>query len=237
MKKKSHEHFIDYLTDNLPRLQSEYAERQRETDKVVMWLTALSAGAIALIISNSNNLAISNPIYLKSSVLFFILGIISGVVFRAHVYFLEQIQSELISNFMSYCYGYTVEHNGPIEIKDYHTIQDIAGSLKNDMGLDYDYWLTRDYLDRDFWVEHYQRRANHWETEDKRGLKMLGRQFASLLHKKPNETEKIFIEPEQDNSLPKKSKILTYICKISYVLLMLFFGLGMLSIAFGYLCK
>ncbi len=221
----------------MPRLQREYNERQRETDKVVIWLTALSAGSVALIISNSNDISISNPIFLKLSVVFFILSIISGVTFRAHVYFLEQVQSLLLFDFMSFCYGYTTEHNGPIEIHENDTIRDIADSLKNDMGLDYDDWLSHEHLDRRFWVEHYQHWAKHWNEADEEGLKMLGRRFAPLLQKKPDETEEIFTKPQQDDSTSFKFKLLTVICKVSYVSLLVFFGLAALSIAVGYICK
>jgi len=141
-KKRADEQLVEYLTKFLPQYRSDFFQRQREKDKVIVWLTALSTGAIALILTQSKNLNISDPKFLKFSMVLFVLCILSGSIFRSLIYILEGIQSDLMHNFESFCHGYKSEVNGPMEINENWTIEDIAKSLKEDLGIDYDHWLT-----------------------------------------------------------------------------------------------
>lgn len=235
MKKLIHEKLIDLYKDFLPRYQKEFIDRNRQTDHVVVWLTAISTGAIALILSQSDKLHIDNPIYLKASVASLLLSIISGVTFRAFFYPLEGLQAQKLLHFEGYCYGRTLEVHGPIEIKDFHTIEDIARSLKNDMGLDYDHWLKRDYLNRDFWVEHYNSWADFWKKSEETGAMELSQAIAFLNNKNPKEAENILTANSDDKTIRKKITIYTFICSWSYQLSLIFFVLAVVSVAIGYI--
>lgn len=235
MKKQQHEFIVDYFKELLPKFQSDYFERRRQTDKVVVWLVALSTASFALLLSNSDNIFITNICYLKAAVSFLLLSVIFGVIFRAYVYPLEQLEAQLILGFESFCHWMTVETSRPREIKDADTIEDIARYLKEDMGFDYDHWLGREYLDRDFWVEHYNSWAEFWQNTETDGLKALGRALAPLSQKKPEETENIFITEQDDSAQQRKYARYTTICNRSYELSLIFFGLAFVSIGLGYI--
>ena len=141
MKKQFHQILIDYYLDNLRKLAEGHFERQRQTDKVIVWLTAISTGTLALIITQTDKITSVSTGWTKTTVGFLLFSILFGVTFRAFIYLLEIVQSELLMEFEGFCFGYSTEQNGPKEIVNTHTIEDIADSLKNDMGLDYDHWL------------------------------------------------------------------------------------------------
>lgn len=235
--KYSHEQVIDFFKARLPEFKKEVFERQRQTDNVVVWVAALSTGAIALILASSSNSPLINLSILKITVGFFLLTIISAVVFRAFVYTLERLESELAQGFEGYCYSATCEVFGPIKITETHTIEQIAKSLKEDMGRDYDSWLSHEYLDRDFWVDHYNKWAEFWKHTEEEGLRNLGRAFAPLAGKTPEETEEIFLKPQDNTKSVRKVILLRKTCYWSYNLIMIFFILAMVTVAIGFFIK
>ena len=235
MKKQLHELLIDLYKNHLSRYQHEFTERHRQTDNIVVWLTAISTGAIALILSQSDKLHIDNPIFLKTSVALLVLSIICGVTYRSFFYPLEGLWAEKILYFEAYCYGRTSEVSGPIEIKDFHRIEDIAKSLKNDMGLDYDHWLEREYLDRNFWVELYNSWADFWKKSEAEGIMDLSKAIAVLTNRNPDEAENILTLKTDDRSLRNKIKRYSSICNWSYQLMLIFFVLAIVCVAVGYI--
>lgn len=237
MKKQPHQILIEYFKNVIPQYKKEVFERQRQTDNVVIWLTGLSTGAITLLFSHANNISVIPSVSLKITVLFLLCAIISGVTFRAFIYILEQVDSELIMGFEGYCHGASWEINVPIEITEYHTIEQIAESLKNDMGLDYDDWLQHEYLDRNFWVDHYNHCVKFWENSEKEGLKSLGKAFAPLLGKKPEETEGIFLNKHDNKEAVQKAIRLSYVCNRAYTYMLIYFCLAILTSTICFIFK
>lgn len=235
MKKKTHEIIIDYYKDILPRFNQETTERLRQIDNVVIWLTAISTGAIAIILSQSDKLHIDNPIFLKISVALLLLSIICGVIFRSLFYPLEELWAQKFLYFETYCYSNSMKVSGPIEIKDIHEIEDIAKSLKNDMGLDYDHWLEHDYLNRDFWVEHYNTWADFWEKSEEEGAMELSKALAVLANEDPEKAKNIFTSQIDDSATRNKINRYVFISDWSYQLLLIFFVLAIVSVAVGYI--
>ena len=233
MKKQAHQQVIDFLKEILPQYQQEVSERQRQTDNVVVWVSGLSTGAIALILSQFNNLFI-HPTCLKITVGFFLFAVVCGVTFRSFIYILEQLESILIMGLKGYCWGASSEFNGPVKLTEHHTIDDIAKSLKEDMGLDYDKWLQKDYLDRNFWIDHYNSWADFWRKTENEGLRNLGKVFAPLLGKKPEEAEELFFSKQDDKKTVQKTIRYRNICNWSYALMSVFFVLAILSITIGF---
>ena len=103
MKKQFHQILIDYLKEVIPQYKKEVFERQRQTDNVVIWITGLSTGAIALILSQADNITFISLVDLKYTVFFLLCSIVAGVIFRAYIYTLEQVESEIIMGFEGYC--------------------------------------------------------------------------------------------------------------------------------------
>lgn len=234
MKKQSHQILIDYFKEVIPRYKKEVFERQRQTDNVVIWITGLSTGAIVLIFSQADNISFISLVGLKYTVFFLLCTIVAGVIFRAYIYNLEQVESEIIMGFEGYCYGASWEIHGPIEITETHTIQQIAESLKKDMGLNYDDWLKRDNLDRSFWVDHYNKWADFWRRSEEEGLRSLGKAFAPLLSKKPEETEEFFLKKHDDKETAQRAITLRMICNKAYLYMLIFFGLAILTISISF---
>jgi hypothetical protein len=232
-----HEQLIEYFNVKLSEYKKEIFERQRQTDNVVIWIAGLSTGAIALILSQSSNTPIIDLIILKISSALLLLTIISAVLFRAYLYILEQMEADLILGFEGYCYGLTCEIYGPIKIEKYHTIKDIAEILKEDMGLDYDNWLTIEYLTREFWVDHYNKWAEFWRKTEDEGLRNLGRAFAPILGKKQEETEDLFLKKQNNNQLLNKTILYRKICSWSYNLVLIFFLSAIFIIVIGFFIK
>lgn len=237
MKKQAHQNIIEYLKELIPRYQQELVERQRQADHVIVWLTAISTGAIAFILSQSDKIHISNPVYLKGTVALLLLSIIFCVVFRAFYYPLEGLETQNLLFFEGYCHGVTSEIYGPIEIQEFHTIEDIAESFKKDMGLDYDHWLEHQYLDRDFWVDNYNRWAEFWKNSEENGMLELNKAIAVLGNENPNKLKNILEKKERDASIRGKITIYRFICNYSYQLSLIFFVLSVGCIATGYICN
>lgn len=237
MKKQAHDHLIDYYKEFIPRIQRELFERQRQSDSVIVWLTAISTASIGLLITNSDSILITNTCYFKFTVAFLLLSVISGALFRIYLYPLEDLQSNLILSFEAFCYGASLETDGPRKLSDTDTIEDIAKYLKEDMGFDYDNWLEHEYLDRDFWVEHYNSWAEFWEKSEQDGLKALGRNLAPLSNKKPEETENIFIEPQDNTAEQKMYTRLLLINSVAYQLSLLCFSMAVFTIGLGYILE
>ena len=234
MAKKIHEVLIDFYVKKIPDFKKETFDRQKQTDNVVVWIAGLSTGAIALIMSKTIGNTSIDVISLKVSVGFFLLTIISAVVFRSFVYNLQQKESNVIFNFEGYCWGATSETYGPIQITEETTIAEIAESLKNDMDLDYDSWLEKEYLDREFWVEHYQYWALFWEQQEKIGLKNLAMAIAPLLGKEPSDVNETIIT-EHNNTLQIANLVkLRKVCERAYNGVMLFFIFAISTIALGF---
>ena len=237
MKKQTHQQIIEFYKDLLPRYRQELLERQRQADHIMVWLTAISTGAIALILSQSANLNINDPIYLKVTITLLLLSIVFCVTFRAFYYPLEGLETDNLLYFEGYCYGVTAEFHGPRDIDDAHTIQDIADYLKKDMGLDYDHWLEHDYLNRDFWVDHYNNWAKFWGKSEEEGLEQLSKAIAILNNENPEKAINIFKEKERDDSVRKKIIKYKFICNWSYQLSLIFFVLSVISVTIGYICN
>ncbi|MCK5609235.1 hypothetical protein KAR91_45595 [Candidatus Pacearchaeota archaeon] len=225
------------LKELLPRVQREEFERKRQTDNVVVWLAGLSTGAIVLIFSQSNKAPFIDFLTLKITVVFLLFTIIAGVIFRAFFYFLEQVEAELMLGFEGYCYATLCKPYGPIEITEVHTIEDIVKSLKEDMGFDYADWIDKECLTRDFWVEHYNKCADFWKKTEKEGFRQLGRQFAPIVGKKPEEMENLFLKTEGNSKSPQKAIKLRKVCHWAYSLMMIFFVLAIITVTIGYLIK
>jgi len=235
MKKQTHQMLIDYFKDIIPQLKKEAFERQRQTDNVVIWITGLSGGAIALLFSYANSISFIPSVSIIISVLFFMCTIIAGVVFRAYIYDFERLDSLLLAKFEAYCYGSSYEPSGPIEITEHHTIQDIAESLKKDMGLDYDDWLKIEGLNREFWVKHYRQWADFWKRSEEEGIKSLGRAFAPLLYKTPEETEDIFFKKGDSKEIIQRASRLQNLCNKAYTYMLIFFGLSFITISISFI--
>lgn len=234
MAKKFHEQLVDFYSKRLPEIKKEVFERQKQTDNVVVWIAGLSTGAIALTLAKFTEVTIIDTVWLKISVGFFLLTIISAVIFRSFFYNLQQKESDLIFNFEGYCFGLTCDTFGPITITEHHTIEQIAESLKKDMGLDYDDWLEKDYLDRTFWVEHYQRWAEFWEKQEKDGINDLAKALAPLMGKLPEDVDGTVIT-EQDNTAQIKNLVkLRNICQQAYRGVMFSFLLAISTIVLGF---
>ena len=137
-------------------------------------------------------------------------------------------------NFESFCYAYTSDLTGPVDINDTYTIEDIAKSLKDDLGIDYDHWLEHEYLDRNFWVELYDGWAKLWHEQEIDGLKAIGRAYAPVVNKLQNETEDIFLPKEAKNTINKKYAIYEGICYWSYHIILISFCSAVLSMVIGY---
>ena len=151
-----------------------------------------------------------------------------------YFYALEQLESDLSLSLESYCYGVSCEIYGPREINENHTIEDIAKYLKEDMGFDYEHWLNLN-LPKDFWMKLYNDWGSFWKKSEEDGLRSLGKAFAPLLGKKQEETEEMFLKPQQDAKTPKKMALFRKICDVSYLLTSIFFILSILAIAIGFL--
>jgi hypothetical protein len=234
MAKKFHETLVDFYIKRLPEMKKEAFERQKQTDNVVVWIAGLSSGAIALILAKFTEISVIDIVWLKISVGFFLLTILSAVIFRTFFYNLQQKESDVISNFEGYCFGFTCESYGPITINEHYTIEQIAESLKNDMGLDYDDWLEKDHLDRNFWIEHYQKWAEFWEKQEQEGIHNLAKAMAPLLGKLPEEVDGTIIT-EQDNTDGIKNLVkLRKISQSAYKGVMVSFLLAISTIAFGF---
>jgi len=229
-----HEQTIDFLIQRLPQYRQEALERQKQADGFVVWVVALSSGAIALILSESSVSPLVGPLALKIAVGSCLLTIVSAVIFRAFSYLLGQLEWELTAGFEGFCSGYRSESCGPMEITEHHTIEQIVASLREDMGLDYDEWLGKDYLTRDFWVDHYNRFAEIWRTREGEGVRNLARALASLTGKKPQDIEALLLQEGNSQGLSTKATRFRGVCNWSFVLMMVFFvlSIAVLAIAF-----
>jgi hypothetical protein len=235
MKKQAHHVLIDYFKDKIPQITKEAFDRRRQTDNVVIWVTGLSTGAIALIFSQAANMFFVSDAILKITVLFFLCAIIAGVVFRAFIYSLEQTESDLIFGFEGYCYGVSCDMHGPIEINENYSIEQIADRLKEDMGLDYDEWLKNNHLNQKFWIDHYNRWAEFWRKSEKDGLEDLGRAIAPLFLKNSEETKDVFLKKHDNTAIIKKAKNLLMICNIAYLCMLISFGLAIVTISCSFI--
>lgn len=234
MKKQLHDELLIFIRERFPKYLNDSHQRRRQSDNVVVWITGLSAGAIALIISQASKGGLISMACLKVTAGCFLISVLSGVVFRAFIYQLEELESSLAVHFEGYCFGASIEVRGPIEILDQHTKEDIARSLRENMGLDYDSWLQREYLDRTFWVDHYKRWADFWHQSERQGMRNLEIAIAPLMGKTSAEAEG-FLSKQGDSSqtVATISRIRS-ICNNAYALLLISFGLAVLSIAVGF---
>jgi hypothetical protein len=234
MAKMFHEQLIEFYDQRLSEFKKEIFERQKQTDNVVVWVAGLSTGAIALVLVKSSSNPIIDILYLKICVGFFLLTIISAVVFRSFFFNLQQKESDILMNFEGYCYGTTCDTYGPITITDQYTIKQIAESLKNDMGQNYDHWLENENLDRAFWVEHYQSWADFWNKQEQEGIKNLAKALAPLMGKLPQDVDETIIT-QNDNATKIKNLVqLRKICHITYLGVMFSFLLAITTVALGF---
>lgn len=234
MHKKSDQFAAEYFINAIPTIKAEIFQRQRDIDKVVVWLTALSAAAVGLVLTSSDKLAVSDPIYLKIAMVLFVSCILSGAIFRSLVYVFEGMQARLLLGFEGFCYGYTSGIKGPGDLPEEATKAQIAESLKDDMGLDYDHWLQHDYLDDQFWKELYEGWAAHWKKWEVQGLKDIGRAYAPVINKLPSETESMLLPSPEPIATSKTYSALKWSCFVSYGLNLILFFLAVLSLVIGY---
>ena len=118
MKRKLHENIIELLKNYLPQMLNESFERERQEDKVIIWIVGLATGSIALILYNSEKLNIVSSCNLKSTVIFLLLTIINGIIYRSLFYYIEQFQALKFGSFLLYCEGVTANFNGPRTIDE-----------------------------------------------------------------------------------------------------------------------
>lgn len=234
MKKQLHHEITRFLGERLPKFLHDANERRRQTDNVVVWITGLSVGAIALIISQAGNASFISTACLKVTVGCFLISVLSGVVFRAFIYRLEEAEASLAFHLEGYCFGASIEVRGPIEITENHSIEEIARSLKEDMGLDYDGWLQHAYLDKSFWLDHYKKWAGFWHESDRQGMRNLEIAVAPLVGKTAEEAEGTLTREWDQRKDVLVMNGIRYICNSAYILLLIFFGLAVLSIAIGF---
>jgi len=231
--KHAYEQLIEIYQDKFAAYHRESSERKRHTDDVVVWIAGLSTAAIALILS-SIKAPLVDVVFLKVSVGLFLLSLISAVVYRSYYYSLGEWEASAFLSFQGYCFGVSLEIYGPIEITDDLTKEQIAESLKEDLGQNFDNWLENENITRDLWVQLYNNWAELWDRQEQEGLKNLGRAFAPLAGKEPNETEKLFLSPIEETSLGKGIARLRKLSFLAYNLTTLFFVLAVTCIAFGF---
>src|SRR3989339_661706 len=138
--------------------------------------------------------------------------------------------------FEGFCYGFTLkdEVGSPILINENHTIKDIARSLKEDMGLDYDEWLKHDYLDRGFWVDHYKHWAEFWKKQENEGIRQLARALVPLIDKSVDEVENMLTGKVDDAKVLDRARLLRKICNYSYALMLCGLGFAAIAITMGF---
>lgn len=230
-----HERVMDFLVERLPRYRQAMFERQRQAETFAVWVVGLSSGAIALILSGSKIFTLVLPLAVKTAVACSAATILAAVVFRAAFYLLEQVASDLVDHFEGFCFGYRSRYYGPMEITERHTIEQIARSLKEDMGVDYDSWLDKDYLTRDFWVDHYNRWADFWQAQEIEGLRTLAKAIAPLAGIDPEEAEAYFLGERKDRDLSRRGILLRKVGTCSFVLMLAFFVASVTALAAGFL--
>lgn len=207
-------------------------DNRRQTDKVVIWQTAISTGAFALILTQSNNLGVDNPIFTKVAIAMLLLGIIAGVVYRACFFGLEEMILVRVAQFEGYLKAQITEHPCVLGIDENHSIKDIARKLNEEMGIDNVSWLEYEALDRDFWVKHYTDWAEFWGKQEKEGMERLHRAVAVLSNENPDVADD---EPEDESALRTKIYRRDLVCDVAYQCTSIFFVLAVISIGLGYL--
>jgi len=234
MKKQMHELYMDHLKDAIPRSVEQFIDIQRQSDRVVTWQTAISTGALVLILAQSDNLNIANPFFLKSAVVSLLIGITSGAVYRAFVVPLEGLWRSNFSSFENYIAGYNSEEIGGVgELRDEDSIEDIARKMKEDFGVNHDEWLENDYLDREFWATMYTGWAELWEKQTTEGLESLNKEYAIMLNLDPATAPDL---TDRSDSSINRGIIRRYqtICNVSHIFTLVFFVVAVISLGMGY---
>ncbi len=105
------------------------------------------------------------------------------------------------------------------------------------MGINYDHWLEHDFLDRDFWVEHYNTFAEAWKTSEEAGVMALSKAMAVLNNKNPDKAENILTAQSDEPTIRKKTTRYSFVCDCSYYLILISFALAIVSVSVGYICS
>lgn len=203
MKRKFYEILIDRFKVTFPQYKKEVFERKRQTENVITWIVGLSTGVITVIFSQFEKIGLIIPVVsLKYAVFLFVLTIISGVIFRIVYYELEQLEGDIVLEFENYCAAATTDFSSPRLITEWNTIEDIINYLKEDMGVDIDYnSLINRNLNREFWVDLYNKEYANWEKSAKEGLANLGKAMAPVIGISREDGEKLY-----DNSTGNENK-------------------------------
>ncbi|MCX5792401.1 MAG: hypothetical protein NTY45_09375 [Elusimicrobia bacterium] len=237
--KRFDEQLVEFIKIWIPEFKKDFFERQRQHDKVIVWLVGLSTGAIALLVSQQSKIGDFSLIYLKLTMLFLAITVFAGVIFRVCFYLIEQIDSDCFFHIESFCHVMSEDVNGPRELLPTCSASDIAQYLKDDMGIDgWDKWLIRDSLPREFWVKLYEDWALLWNKLEKEGLRNIGRTFVPLLGKSTEECEAMFSIPNPAVNQPNARLIaLRKTRDFCYLSASVSFLLSILSIALGFLVQ
>jgi len=230
-----HERLMDWFLERTPSYRQDALERQRQADGLVVWLVGLSSAAIALILSGKGTLGSISPLALKLAVGTAFLTIVCAVLFRVFSYGLGQVESGLMEGFLSFCSAYRSTRHGPIEINENYSVEQIAERLKEDMGLNYDHWLGKGYLDRDFWLDMYKGFAKLWREQEAEGDRLLIKALAPLIGKDPEEIAAAGRDEEGTMRLSRKANRFRKVCNWSFVLMTVFFVLSVAAVAVGFI--
>ena len=84
MKTQMYESLLETMLKSIPILKQSSNEQHQRFDNIVVWIVALTTGVLVLIFSQYKNISFIPNLYLKISVLLFMLTIISGVVHRVY---------------------------------------------------------------------------------------------------------------------------------------------------------
>jgi hypothetical protein len=231
MKKQLHENLIDFFLELLPDLKNVEDNVRDISERIIIWTVGLSTGSIALLIYQHKNLYFISSFVMKLSILCFVCSIIFGVIYRSTQPSVINIQTSRIFRFIGYGRGKKVEFYFPREITDIDTKENIANYLKEDMGLDYDEWLNDDYLDRNFWVDHYNRWKDFWIKTENNGLEYFYKELALLSNSTFEDVKNRFSSQSEDSKINNK---LEKINRYSYMLTNIMFGIGVIFLSLGF---
>jgi hypothetical protein len=169
-KKRLDELFLEYMREEKPQQGRALLERTRNEDRLVLWLTAISAGAIAVTVSNAADLAaFRSQGAIVAAVICFAFTIFFGVSARVIILFGDSWLDRLMRDFKTYLYVESVYKPPPKDLPDFFNAEQIAHEMKNEFGLDY-MALLEDNPNVGFWREQYEKARSAWMRDTKEGL-------------------------------------------------------------------
>lgn len=237
MKRRLYEILIDRFKVTFPQYKKEVFERERQTENVITWIVGLSTGVITVIFSQFDKIGLIIPmVSLKYAVFLFVLTIISGVIFRIVYYELEQLEGDIILEFENYCAASTTDFSSPRLITEWNTIEDIINYLKEDMGVDIDYnSLINRNLNREFWVDLYNKEYANWEKTGKEGLANLGKAMAPVIGISSEDGEKLYDSPASNQKKHIEARKYRFYNILFYSSTLILFLIAIEILGFGFI--